>query len=240
MSADSGGHAQRQWPAAEVLAAFDADNPQRLRLAAAVHEAGHVIVASTTGWIVTRAGVCDCAADGCRDRGMEVDFRGFGTPDLPDVLAVTAAGYQAMFAWLSSGGIDGHVPPYDAALQIMAADDFNECLDTCRQLGRLDLGMRDGIEGAWRILACRWRAVLDLACLLDSRGVLTRAELRSLLAADQMRRDEAIVSYRSWRRATSDLWRRQPGKPAVVSRRVPAGQREICALVSCCPAPGLG
>lgn len=191
--------------------AFGPGNPHRLRLAAGVHEAGHVVVASTVGWVVTKAGVCNCEAADCRDRGMEVDFSGFGEPDLPDVLAVTAAGYQATVAWLRSGRIDSSVPPYDAALQIMAADDFSECLETCRQAGRPDLGMRNGIEGAWPVLVSRWRTVLELACLLDSRGVLAGADLRSFLAADPAQQAEAVSSYRTWRQATSDLWRQQPG-----------------------------
>jgi hypothetical protein len=215
MTAAACAHAERQAPAAELTTAFGAD-PQRLRLIAAVYTGGQVVAAATVGLAVTRAGVCDCAAAGCGNRGVEVDFTGFaGRPvPLPDVLAGAAAGLQATFTWLESGGIDAADWPYDVALNFLAACDINSCLRTCRRLGRSDLSVQDGIEGAWCILACRWQTVLQLSYRLASRGVLAGPGLRSCLTADPARHAAAASSYHEWRRRTRHLWQRCAATPS--------------------------
>ena len=207
--------AERQPPAAELTTAFGED-PQRLRLIAAVYVAGQVVVATTAGLPVTRAGVCDCAAADCAVRGVEMDLTEFPVP-LPHVLAGAAAGYQATFLWLQSGGIEPADWPYDVALTFLAARDINSCRDTCRQLGRQDLGMQDGFDGAWCILTRRWYAVLQLAYWLAERGVLAGADLQSCLAADPAQRAAATNSYQAWRRRTRYLWQR---RAAPLSRTV--------------------
>lgn len=210
MTATACAHAERQAPAAELTTAFGED-PQRLRLVAAVYIAGQVVVATTVGLPVTRAGVCDCPAADCANRGVEMDLT-VPVP-LPHVLAGAAAGYQATFIWLWSGGIDAADWPYDVALNFLAACDINSCRETCRRLGRPDLSMQDGIEGAWRILTCRWYAVLELAYWLAERGVLAGADLQSCLAADAAQRAVATSSYQAWRRRTRPLWQRRAAHP---------------------------
>ena len=197
-------------PAPEVTAAFGA-KAQRL-LAAAVHEAGHAVVAETAGAAVTRAGVCQCIAADCDGKGTEIDLRS-GEEDVPlsDLLAVGAAGYLATHIWLQSGGIDGTKPPYDAALSFMAGDDIRYCLDICRQRGRPDLGMHHGIEGARAILVCRWQAVSQLSYSLSVHGVLAGAELHPYLSSDPVQRGEAVSSYRAWQHRTRQLWQQKPG-----------------------------
>jgi hypothetical protein len=215
MTAVACAHAERQVPAAELTTAFGED-PQRLRLIAAVYIAGQVVVATTVGLAVTRAGVCDCAAADCGDRGVEVDFTGFGgrPVPLPDVLAGAAAGYQATFIWLQSGGIEAADWPYDVALGFLAACDISTCLHTCRRLGRPDLSMQDAIEGAWCILICRWDTVLQLAYRLASRGVLAGADLQSCLAEDPAQRAAAASAYQAWRRRTRHRWQRCAATPS--------------------------
>lgn len=226
MTAAACGHAERQVPASELTTAFGED-PQWLRLIAAVYIAGQVVVATTAGLAVTRAGVCDCAAADCADRGVELDL----TVPVPlsHVLAGAAAGYQATFLWLQSGGIEAADWPYDVALNFLATRDINSCRDTCRRLGRQDLSMQDGIEGAGCILTCRWYAVLQLAYWLAERGVLGGAALESCLAADPAQRAEAASSYQAWRRRTRHLWQRCAATPSgrVNSRRSapPAARR---------------
>jgi hypothetical protein len=197
-------------PAPEVTAAFGTER-QRL-LAAAVHEAGHTVVAETAGATVTRVGVCHCTAADCDDKGAEIDFRAREQDiPLPDLLAVGAAGYMATHIWLQSGGIDSTTPPYDTALSFMAADDIRYCQDTCRQRGCPDLGMHHGIEGAREILVPRWQAVSQLSYSLSVHGVLARAELHPYLGSDPARRDEAVSSYRAWQHRTRHLWQPTAG-----------------------------
>jgi hypothetical protein len=210
---------ERQEPAAELTTAFGED-PQRLRLIAAVYVAGQVVTAATVGLAVTRAGVCECAAADCGDRGVEVDFTGFGgrPGPLPHLLAGAAGGFQATSLWLQSGGIDAADWPYDVALNFLAACDINFCLHTCRRLGRPDLSMQNGIEGAWCILTCRWHAVLQLSYRLTFQGVLARADLQSCLAADPAQRAAAANSYHEWCRRTSHLWQRRAATPSGPAR----------------------
>ena len=54
----------------------------------------------------------------------------------------------------------------------MAGEDKAYGNSLCQRLGKPDLGMQDGIEGAARILKVRWHAVLSLAYALASRGAL--------------------------------------------------------------------
>ena len=211
MTATACAHAERQTPAAELTTAFGED-PQHLRLIAAVYTAGQVVVAMTVGLPVTGAGVCDCAAADCAGRGVEMDLAVFPVP-LPHVLAGAAAGYLATFLWLQSGGIEAADWPYDAALSFLAACDINSCRDTCRQLGRQDLSMRDGFEGALCILTRRWYTVLQLAYWLTERGVLAGADLQSCLAEDPAQRASAASSYQAWRRRTRHLWQRCAATP---------------------------
>lgn len=210
MTATACACAERQAPATELTTAFGED-PRRLRLVAAVYIAGQVVVATTAGLAVTRAGVCDCVAADCADRGVELDLV-FPVP-LPHVLAGAAAGYQATFLWLQSGGIEAADWPYDVALNFLAACDIISCRDTCRRLGRQDLSMQDGVDGACCILTCRWYAVLKLAYWLAERGVLAGADLQSCLAADPAQRASAASSYQAWRRRTRHLWQRCAATP---------------------------
>ncbi len=184
-------------PAPEVVAAFGTDSQRDL--AAAVHEAGHAIVAETAGAAVTKMGVCRCTAADCSDKGTEIDF-GVSEQDvsLPDLLAVGAAGFLATHIWLQSGGINGIRPPYDNALSFMAGSDIGHCRDICRQRGRPDLGMQDGIEGARGILVRRWQAVLQLSYAVSVHGVLAGAVLDSYLTSDTAQRGEAAGFYRAW------------------------------------------
>jgi hypothetical protein len=110
-------------------------------------------------------------------------------------------------------GIDAADWPYDVALNFLASCDINSCLHTCRRLGRPDLSMQDGIEGAWCILTCRWQAVLQLAYRLTCRGVLAGADLQSCLAEDPAQREAAASSYRDWCRRTGHLWQRRAAAP---------------------------
>lgn len=225
MTAGTGAPAEQPRPALQAIAALGMDAGQ-LRMMSAVHEAGHAIAAGTVGFTVAQARVGDPATTRC---GVEVDLSCYAGEiiPLPDLLAMKAAGYQAAFIWLQRrGGVDGHALPYDFALKTLAGDDIGWCLDICGQLLRPDLSMQDGMEGAWRILTCRRGAVLHLAEALVGRGVLAGADLLPYLTADPVQHAEAVSSYRAWRRRTSDLWRRQPGKPAEVWLREPAGRNE--------------
>ena len=227
MTADTGALAERRRLALQVAAALGMDLRQ-LRPVAAVHEAGHAIVAATVGFTVSQAWVGDPAEIGCDIDGVEVDlssYAGLRIP-LPDLLAMKAAGYQATFTWLQGLGVDGNAPPYDRALNTLAGHDISYCLDTCRQLGRPDLSMQDGLEGARRILALRWDAVIGLADALASQGVLAEAGLQPYLTAGPAHHAEAASSYRAWRHLTNDLWRQQPGKPAEVWLSESAGNQE--------------
>lgn len=222
MTAGTGAAAEQPRSVFQAIAALDMDAGQ-LRMMSAVHESGHAIAAGTVGFTVAQARAGDPATTRC---GVEVDLSCYAgeTIPLPDLLAMKAAGYQAAFIWLQDGG--GHALPYDFALKTLAGDDISWCLDICGQLLRPDLSMQDGIEGAWRILTCRWGAVLHLAEALAGRGVLAGADLLPYLTADPVQHAEAVGSYRAWRRRTSELWRQQPGKPAEVWLREPAGRNE--------------
>jgi hypothetical protein len=201
-------------------------DPPRLRMLSGVHEAGHAIAAATMGFTVTQMRVSDPAMIGSGEDGTEVSLgRYSGKPvPLPDLLTMKAAGYQASFIWLQGRGIDGDTPPYDRALNTLAGHDISWCLDICRQFRRPDLTMQDGIEGAWHILTSRWPAVLRLAYVLAARGAMTGGDLQPYVAAGPEGCAAAISSYRAWRTRTSDLWRRQPGKPGEVRLDDPAGE----------------
>lgn len=197
-------------PAPEVVAAFGTDSQRDL--AAAVHEAGHAIVAHTAGAAVTKTGVCRCTTADCSDKGTEIDFRvSEQDVSLPDLLAVGSAGFLATHIWLQSGGTDGTRPPYDNALSFMASDDIGYCRDICRQRGRPDLGMQDGIEGAREILVRRWQAVLQLSYAVSVHGVLAGVELDPYLTSDPAQRAEAVGIYRAWQHRASHLWEQTAG-----------------------------
>ena len=200
-----------------MIAAFGAE-PRRLRQAGAVHEAGHALVAATTGFTVTRVHAGDPAVTGGGHGATEVDTSGYGDRPvpLPDLLAGLAAGVQATCTWLCGCDIDPNQPPYDSALNVMAGPDVAECQDICRQVGRPWLTMQHGMEGAWWILTRRWPAVLSLANVLTARGTLAGADLQPFLSADPAGYAEAISAYGDWRRRTSHLWRPQPGEPTEV------------------------
>jgi hypothetical protein len=201
--------------APEVTAAFGTD-PRQLRSIAAVHEAGHAVVAATVGFEVIQARVCDPAAGGEDHDGVTVDVSCYGDRPvpLPDLLAGAAAGLQANCTWLCDGGLDPNQPPYDIALNVLAGPDKAWCLGTSGQAGRPWLTMQHGIEGAWWILTRRWPAVLALAGSLASRGTLAGPDLEPYLFADPAQRADAIRSYEAWRRRTSRLWQRDPGHAA--------------------------
>jgi hypothetical protein len=198
--------------------------PRLLRLLTAVHEAGHVIAAATVGLKVTRAWVTWSRLIGAGGTGFDYSCYPSRIIPLPDLLAMNAAGFQATYTWLEGRGIDGNADPYDFALNAMASADIGWCQDACRQLGRPDLTMQDGIHGAGRILKHRWRAVLRLAYALASQGALPGAELQPYLLADPAQHAEAVIAYHAWRDETGHLWRRDVrcGSPAAPGQRLSA------------------
>jgi hypothetical protein len=205
------GTAEQRRLAAEVTAALGME-PRLLRLISAVHEAGHAIVGVTVGFEVTEARAETVEAIG--SNVVTVDFGSGRDVPLSDLLSMKAAGYQASFTWLQGRGIDGAEAPYDFALNTLAADDINSSLATCRRLGRPDLTMQGGIEGAALILTHRWRAVLRLAYELARRGVLSGDDLVPYLAADFPQYLAAVRAHQAWVQRTSHLWRRVAGPAA--------------------------
>ena len=78
--------------------------------------------------------------------------------------------------------------------------------------------MKDGIEGAGRILKRRWRAVLKLAYALAARGVLAGDDLTPYLAADFPQHIDVVRSYQAWREQTGHMWRRDAISRADLAR----------------------
>jgi hypothetical protein len=198
--------------AAEAAAALGLE-PRLLRLIAAVHEAGHAIAGATVGFDITaaQAGTVE-AADANQ---VTADFGASQDVPLSSLLTWKAAGYQASFTWLQGRGINGAQPPYDFALNTLAADDVNSSLAACRRLGMPHLTMQHGIEGAAWILTHRWRAVLRLAYALTRLGTLDGDDLLPYLAGDFPQYRAAIRAHDSWRQRTAHLWlRRAAPSPA--------------------------
>jgi hypothetical protein len=212
-------NAQRRL-AGEAAAALGLE-PRLLRLIAAVHEAGHAIAGATVGFDITaaRAGTIE-AADANR---VTADFGAGRDVPLSSLLTWKAAGYQASFTWLQGRGIDGAQPPYDFALNTLAADDINSSLAACRRLGMPHLTMQHGIEGAAWILTHRWRAVLRLTYALTRRGHLAGGDLVPYLADDFPQYREAIRAHESWRQRTAHLWLRQAAPSPVAEYQDHAG-----------------
>lgn len=192
----------------EAVVASLGMEPRLLRLQAAVHEAGHAIVGYTAGLDVAEARVTSPAASGLHGGCTDIPAGSYHGPSipLPHVLAFWAAGFQATFLWLEGRGIDGNEDPHSLVLNAMAGDDKAYCSSLCRKLGKPDLGMQDGIEGAARILKARWHAVLGLAYALASHGTLSGNALQPYLTAGPHQHLLGVRSYRTWLDRTAPMW----------------------------------
>jgi hypothetical protein len=181
-------------------------SPRLVRLLSAVHEAGHAVVADTVGMGVSGMHLTD---DGSLDATTTVDYRrGAGEIiPLPDMLAMRAAGFQAMFTWLDVRGLEND--DRSQAVNYLAAGDNTWCKEMCDKL-LPGATMQDGVVPAVNILQRRWLAVMRLAYALARAGTLGHQEISELLATDAEQQSAASAWYLRWRdHETADRWYRR-------------------------------
>lgn len=185
--------------------------PHRMRLLVAVHEAGHALVAHTAGFRVIKVRVTSRKVIGLHgDDVATIDYEGVypnNIVPLSDVLAISAAGFQATCMWMQGRGLDFNTPPFKTALNIMAGGDIANSARTSRDAGDPDRTMQDGMLGAARVLKRRWHATLRLAYALTHAGELSGPELDPYLYSYPAQACAARAALAAWRRETDRLWR---------------------------------
>lgn len=173
--------------------------PDSARMLSAIHEAGHVVVANTVGALVISTSVTSrehIGVDGADETVL--DMPGGRAMTLAEQLPILAAGFQASFLWLGTRRIGETVR--NQALNILAAGDWEDCVQACVDAGRPDLGMQDGVLPAAQVLQARWSTVVRIACDLARMGSMTHPDLwPHLIDEARTGRRTALAAYETWR-----------------------------------------